>query len=261
MQKKKWEKETKSELNIKEKKKKEEGYKKRNNIQREEEKKQKVNIDFSHLNGAAGALLKRHPVYVERIKDVDQYQLTVLAAKAIFLANKGYTVKETCRTLNVEINSLLKGLEILERLGLLQVLPVSFDGFRLQNHMMTQQYIIPKSKQNLKALWQKSVKIFPDNIALVSLMDESEFTYKDCDDIIHNILSALQKNGFKKGDKIIVCSKIHTEAILLFWACMQAGIVLVPIGTHLTEATFSYILEQTGARLCFTNQIFFKESK
>ncbi|CAN5621568.1 hypothetical protein BH11BAC5_BH11BAC5_32570 [soil metagenome] len=256
-----WENETISAFTLKDIPNIEEAYILINTLLRVDLNQQKVFIDFSHLNGAAGALLKRHPVYVERIKDVDQYQLTVLAAKAIFLANKGYTVKETCRTLNVEINSLLKELEILERLGLLQVLPVSFDGFRLQNHLMTQQYIIPKSKQNLKALWQKSVKIFPDNIALVSLMDESEFTYKDCDDIIHNILSALQKNGFKKGDKIIVCSKIHTEAILLFWACMQAGIVLVPIGTHLTEATFSYILEQTGARLCFTNQSFFKESK
>lgn len=232
-----------------------------NTLLRTDLNQQKVFIDFGHLNGATGSLLKRHPVYVERIKDLEQYQLTALQAKTIFLANKGYTVKEICSILNVGISILVKELEILERLGLLQVLPVSFDGFRLQNHLMTQQYIIPKSKQNLKALWQKSVKIFPDNIALVSLMDESEFTYKDCDDIINHILSAFQKNGLKKGDKIIICSKIHTEAILLFWACMQAGIVVVPIGTHLTAATFSYILDQTGAMLCFTNQSFFKEGK
>lgn len=232
-----------------------------NTLLRTDLNQQKVFIDFGHLNGATGSLLKRHPVYVERIKDLEQYQLTALQAKTIFLANKGYTVKEICSILNVGISILVKELEILERLGLLQVLPVSFDGFRLQNHLMTQQYIIPKSKQNLKALWQKSVKIFPDNIALVSLMDKSEFTYKDCDDIINHILSAFQKNGLKKGDKIIICSKIHTEAILLFWACMQAGIVVVPIGTHLTAATFSYILDQTGAMLCFTNQSFFKEGK
>ncbi len=222
---------------------------------------QKVFIDFDHLNGAAGSLLKRHPVYVERIKNLNQYQLTALAAKTIFLANKGYTIKEVCSMLNVDINLLIKELEILERLGLLQVLPVSIDGIRLQNYLMTQQYIIPKSRQNLKALWQNSVKTFPNNIALVSLMDDSEFTYKDCDDIIKNILITLQKNGLKKGDKIIISSIIHTEAILLFWACMQAGVVVVPIGTHLTMAVFSYILEQTGATLCFTNQSFFKESK
>jgi acyl-coenzyme A synthetase/AMP-(fatty) acid ligase len=222
---------------------------------------QKVFIDYAHLNGAAGSLLKRHPVYIERIKLLDNYQLTALAAKTIFLANKGYTVKAISSKLNIAVNTLVSELEILEQLGLVQVLPVSIDGIRLQNFLMTQQYIIPKSRQNLKALWQHSVKAFPDNIALISLMDESEFTYKDCDEIIKNILLTLQKNNLKKGDKIIICSKIHSEAILLFWACMQAGIVVVPIGMHLTAASFSFIVEQTEAKLCFTNQSVFTEGK
>lgn len=222
---------------------------------------QKVLIDFNHMNGAAGSLLKRHPVYIERIKDLEHYHITELAAKAIYLANKGFSVKEVSNSLHVEINVLVKELKILERIGLLQVLPISYDGFRLQNHLMSQQYIIPKSTQNLKTLWQRSVNLFPENIALVSLMDASEFTYKDCDDIIKNILITLHKNNLKKGDRIILCSKIHSEAILLFWACMQAGIVVVPLGMHFTAVDFSFILEQTEAKLCFTNKSVLTEGK
>ena len=222
---------------------------------------QRVSIDFNHLNGAAGSLLKRHPVYLERIKDLENYQITELAAKTIYLANKGFSIHEICTFLQVDQDTLTGELEILETVGLVQALPISYDGFRLQNHLISQQYIIPKYKQHLQALWKNSVTLFPENIALVSLMDGSEFTYKDCDDIIKTIGCTLQKSNIKKGDKIIICSKSHSEAILLFWACMQAGVVVVPIGMHLPAAAFTYILEQTNPVLCFTNQSVLAENK
>ena len=222
---------------------------------------QRVSIDFNHMNGAAGSLLKRHPVYLERIKNLEDYHITELAAKTIYLANKGLSINEIAGTLKVDVETIIAELEILETAGLVQVLPISYDGFRLQNHLVSQQYIIPKYQQHLKALWKNSVALFPENIALVSLMDGSEFTYKDCDDIIKTIGFTLQKNNIKKGDKIIICSKSHSEAILLFWACMQAGVVVVPIGMHLPAVAFAYILEQTDPVVCFTNQSVLAENK
>ncbi len=222
---------------------------------------QHVAIDLNYLNGAVGSLLKRHPVYLERIKALDQYELSSLASKIIYLANKGYTVRELCTNLKVELNFVLKELTVLEQIGLIQVLPISFDGFRLQHHLMSQQYIVPKDQQNLKVLWQNTVSLFPDNIALVSLIDGSEFTYKDGDEIIKNILVTFSKNDLKKGDKIIICAPIHSESILLFWACMQAGIVVVPLAIHLSAIAFSYIVDQTEPVLCFTNQRIFIENK
>jgi len=222
---------------------------------------QRVYIDFNHLNGAAGSLLKRHPVYLERIKDLEEYEITELTAKTIYFANKAFSINEICSILKIDLATIIAELEILETAGLLQVLPISYDGFRLQNHLISQQYIIPKYKQHLKALWKKSVALFSENIALVSLMDGSEFTYKDCDDIIKTIGLTLQKSNIKKGDKIIICSKSHSEAILLFWTCMQAGVVVVPIGMNLPAAAFTYIIEQTDPVLCFTNQSVLAENK
>lgn len=223
--------------------------------------KQQVSIDFNHMNGAAGSLLKRHPVYLERIKDLEDYHITELAAKTIYLANKGFSINEICGGLHIDTDTIIAELTMLETAGLVQVLPISYDGFRLQNHLISQQYIIPKYKQHLQALWKNSVALFADNIALVSLMDGSEFTYQDCDDIIKTILLTLKKSNIKKGDKIIICSKSHSEAILLFWACMQAGIVVVPIGMHLSAAAFTFIVAQTNPVLCFTNQSVLAENK
>lgn len=215
---------------------------------------QSVFIDPGQMGGAVGELLQRHPWYLERIKKLNDYQISELATKLIYLANKGFTVKEIINTINIEPNKLLEELSILENIGLLQVLPVSFDGFRLQYYLMTQQYLISKSEQNLKTLWQNSVLQYPQNIALVSLLDDSEITYKDCDEIIKNIITTLYKNNLKKGDRVIICSTIHAEAILLFWACMHAGIVVVPLSVHLTAKAFSYILDQTEPKLCFINR-------
>ncbi|MDF1698767.1 MAG: class I adenylate-forming enzyme family protein [Saprospiraceae bacterium] len=214
---------------------------------------QVVKVDYDHLDGAVGRLLIRHPIYIERIKALDNHTLSDLDCKTIYLAQKGFSVIEIASHLNVSKNDLISRLEHLERLGLLQVTPVSNSGFRLQSFLMAQQFLFPKSEQNLRSLWQDAVRSFPDNLALISLEDESEFTYEDCNEIVEAIILALAKCGLKKGDKIIICSKQNTEAILLFWACIQIGIVVVPIGTHLPNETIEYIRNLTEAKLIFSN--------
>jgi len=214
---------------------------------------QKVWVDHDYLDGAVGHLLKRHPIYVERIKALDNYTLSELDCKIIFLAQKGFIVTEIANHLKVLKKELLSELDYLEKLGLLQVTPVSDSGFRLQSFLMSQQYLFPKSEQNLQTLWQEAVRLYPENLALISLEDESEFTYEDCNEIVESIVTALLDSGLKKGDKIIICSKQNTEAMLLFWACMQLGIIVVPIGTHLPSDTIHYIQDLTEAKLLFAN--------
>lgn len=220
-----------------------------------------VYVDHTHLGGSVGHLLERHPIYIQRIRNLDNYRLSELVVKVIYLAKLGYTVDEVCTKLGLKQSDLLIELEVLEKLGLLQVLPISYDGIRLQYYLMSQEYITPKSKQNLKALWRHSVENFSKRIALISLQDQSEFTYEDCDEIIKNIVTSLFNSGLKKGDKVLICSNINTEAILLYWACMQTGLVVVPIGTHLVKEAVSYILQLSQAKLFFTHQLCYDENR
>lgn len=214
---------------------------------------QKVWVDFDYLEGNVGYLLKRHPIYIERIKGLDDYSLSETECQIIYLAQKGFKVAEITTHINLHRKEILMHLETLEKLGLLQVVPVSDDGFRLQSFLMAQNFLFPKSEQNLQSLWKEAVQNYPENLALISLEDESEFTYEDCNEIVESIVSALQGSGLTKGDKIIICCKQHTEAMLLFWACAQLGIVTVPIGTHLPVDTIQYIHDLTEAKLCFAN--------
>jgi acyl-coenzyme A synthetase/AMP-(fatty) acid ligase len=221
---------------------------------------QSVTIDYSHFEGAVGHLLERHPIYIERIKALNNYLLSDLAIKTIYLSKLGYTINEICTQINVSQKDLVEELEHLENLGLLQVLPVSYDGFRLQHLIMSQEYLTPKKNQNIKDLWQKAVANFEDEIAIISLQDESEFTYGDCNEITKNIFKSIKNNGLKKGDKIVICSAINTEAVLLTWACLQIGIVVVPIATHLTADAVLYIIELTAPKLYFSNQASYKDN-
>lgn len=222
---------------------------------------QNVSVNHEYLDGAVGYLLERHPIYIERIKALDNYALSDLDCKVIYLAQKGFTVSEIASHLNVPKKELISTLDQLEKLGLLQVTTVSETGFRLQSFLMSQQYLFPKSEQNLQSLWQEAVHSYPKNLAIISLEDESEFTYEDCNEIVGSIITALQDSGLKKGDKIIICSKQNTEAILLFWACMQLGVVVVPIGAHLADETIQYIQESTGAKFSFLNLSTYQEKR
>lgn len=76
---------------------------------------------------------------MERIKDLEDYQITELTAKTIYLANKAFSVNEICSILKIDVETIIAELAKLETAGLLQVLPISYDGFRLQNHLISQQ--------------------------------------------------------------------------------------------------------------------------
>ncbi len=222
---------------------------------------QRVTVDHRYFEGAMNSLLERHPVYVERIKGLENFALSELATKTIYLAKSGLTIEEISSTLNESEDLIIKELEELEILGLLQVLPVSESGIRLQNYIMSQEYVIPKKQQTLRYLWENAIQSFPENAAIISLQDESEFTYNDCAEIIATIITALHEAGLEKGDKIIICNSLHTEAVLLFWACMQIGIVVVPIAQHLTDDTISTIIEITESKYIFTNQNLYSEKE
>lgn len=220
---------------------------------------QKVEVDHDYLNGSVGYLLDRHPIYIERIKALDNFELSLLATQITYLATHAYSVKEMQERIGCSKEELYAELEKLEKLGMLQVLPVSREATRLQYHLMSQEYLVPETQQNLKSLWQHAVKAFPEKHALISLEDESEFTYEDCEEVVEMIMLGLQASGLKKGDNVIIAGNIHTEAVMLYWACMQLGIVVAPIGGHLPQETIEHILKLTDAKRVFLTEKLYQE--
>ncbi|TCM85000.1 malonate--CoA ligase [Rhodovulum steppense] len=60
---------------------------------------------------------------------------------------------------------------------------------------------------------------------------------------------ALRALGLVPGDRLAVQVEKSTEALALFAACAQAGVIFLPLNTAYTAAEVSYFLENSGARL------------
>ncbi|MGX9355872.1 malonate--CoA ligase [Roseobacteraceae bacterium S113] len=60
---------------------------------------------------------------------------------------------------------------------------------------------------------------------------------------------ALTACGVKAGDRIAVCVPKSPEALMLYAACVQAGLVFLPLNTSYTSNELSYFIEDSGAAL------------
>jgi long-chain acyl-CoA synthetase len=59
--------------------------------------------------------------------------------------------------------------------------------------------------------------------------------------------------GLKSGDRVALAMKNAPEFLTLLYACWHAGLVAVPTNAKLHRDEFTFILENSGARACFTS--------
>ncbi|PCI49670.1 MAG: AMP-dependent synthetase [Alphaproteobacteria bacterium] len=68
------------------------------------------------------------------------------------------------------------------------------------------------------------------------------------------LATALRENfNLTNGDRVALIAHNCPEYIELLYACWHAGLVVVPINAKLHQSDFSYILENSGTKLCFTS--------
>ncbi len=212
---------------------------------------QKININQTHLNGQVGEILQRHPIYETFIQASHNYTLTELGVKIIYLAQQCYTVASIANQLNIDLKYVVEELYILQKMGLIAVLPISEDAVRLQYFLMSQAFIVAEEKQTFANLWQHTLKNYREKIGLITHEDQSEFSYNDCNLIIEDLQQLLNHKSISKGDKIILVSKPNAEAILLSWACMLMGIIVVPISPKTSKDSLEKIIKATDSVLHF----------
>ena len=213
-----------------------------------------VELDRDQKGGSVGKLLERHPVYTRHIEQAKNYPLSLTMVKSLFLARHGYRVGEIAERLAVPIHELLTELTSAEDVGLLQVLPISSSGYRLQHLLATQEFIPEKSTQTLQHLWKSAVSSFTDHLLIISLGDQSEFTYNDCAIVVENIAARLQTAGLRKGDRILLYGAMHAEAMLTFWAAIQVGLVVIPIAMETGFSSLTDLCESVTFKMVFATQ-------
>lgn len=210
-----------------------------------------VMLDGNKLSGSVGKLFYRHPIYEKKLRSSALETLSAEECEVIYWAKKAMTVGAIAYKTNRSVAELMRIIRPLEISELVQVREVYEAIARLQYFHSDQVFLHPDGRQTIKNLFDSSVREFGDRPLIISDEDDSAFHYRDAAEIVDAIVKKLSQSGLGKGDRIAVYSALHPEAIFLFWAAMQMGLVFVPVDYNTPQVLLKNIVERVEARLIF----------
>lgn len=85
--------------------------------------------------------------------------------------------------------------------------------------------------------------------ATFSVFRGLETSYRDADRSCNRIARALLADGLVAGDRVAILARNCADYLLFYYGCSKAGIVPVPLNYRLSPREWSYILNDSGARL------------
>ncbi len=77
--------------------------------------------------------------------------------------------------------------------------------------------------------------------------------YGDVAGRVARLAGALQAMGLKPGERVAIAAKNSPDYVEVLYAIWHAGLAAVPANAKLHGAELGYILEQSGARVCFAS--------
>ena len=106
---------------------------------------------------------------------------------------------------------------------------------------------------NLACLLTRASRIWPDSQA-ICLGPNLHATYRQFADRAACVGASLRAEyGLKTGDRVGIIMKNRPEYLEALYGIWFAGLAAVPINAKLHEREVAYILEDSGARLCFVS--------
>ncbi len=91
---------------------------------------------------------------------------------------------------------------------------------------------------------------FPSDPQAVFLQhDRGRFKYADLDRQSGKIVSLFQQLGLHKGERLLVQVDKSAEAVVLYLACLRAGVIFIPLNTAYTADELAYFIADAEPRL------------
>jgi acyl-CoA synthetase (AMP-forming)/AMP-acid ligase II len=104
-------------------------------------------------------------------------------------------------------------------------------------------------------LLSSAVAAAPGREALVFVAGESgrelRMTYRELDQAVTRTARALLASGVERGGVVAIYAANRPEFIFVQFACSRIGAAAVPINPLYEPAELSYVLERSGAEICF----------
>jgi long-chain acyl-CoA synthetase len=90
----------------------------------------------------------------------------------------------------------------------------------------------------------------PEKVAVIT--DEGSLSYAELEQAVECMAQSLLGHGLRRGDRVAMHWHNSIELVVLMLGAFRVGLVAVPINPRLKAAEIAYILEHSGARLCFS---------
>ena len=108
---------------------------------------------------------------------------------------------------------------------------------------------------SISSILPRARAMFPDRLAIWD--GELRFTFEELGRRVDALAGALKAQGIKQGDRVAILDVNSHRYAEAYYACAQAGMVLVPLNSRLAAPELKYILNDAGAKAILVSDPFF----
>lgn len=102
---------------------------------------------------------------------------------------------------------------------------------------------------NLGFMIDQSNNIFPQKISMV--FANTKFSYKQLYSMVNQVSHGLKNNGLEIGDRIALSCPNIPFFLIIYYAILKIGAIVVPLNVLLKKDEIKYHLEDSGAKAYF----------
>jgi long-chain acyl-CoA synthetase len=104
---------------------------------------------------------------------------------------------------------------------------------------------------NLASFLSRSAAVFPEDVAIVC--GSGALTWTSVDAAANRLANGLRARGIVRGDRVVLACPNLPQFVIVYYAVLKLGAILVPINILLKAGEIAYHLRDSGARafVCF----------
>ncbi len=200
-------------------------------------------FDSGALAGRADYLLKRHPVYAERLAARLPATLGDNELMILYWAQTApdMTIGQIGARTGLDAAALGEAIRRLEDAEIAHAAPVGGAMARLQHFYSTRRLTSPLRDQHFASLWREMKRRYGSR-PLLQADDGSSFGAQDVGEILARMAALLSAKGVGPKQNLVLISSTTTEAVLAIWAAWLLGAAVAPLDVTLPPAQLAEIM-------------------
>ena len=207
-------------------------------------------FDAEALAGRAGYLLKRHPVYAERVARCLPRQLAAddLRVLCWLRLAPDLTAGEIRQRIGLDEAAFHESIRGLEAHEILHAAPVGAAMASLQHFFATRRKAVALGDQHFAALWSRAATR-DGGRPLIQTEDGSAFTAGDASEVVALFAAVLAAHGVGVARPLAIVSAPGAEAVLAIWAAWLLGAAVAPLDAAMPAHQLAEVIDRVDPAL------------